>query len=233
MDRRFYKQVDITAEEGGYCVRLDGRVLPSATRRRLLLPNRALADAIAAEWRAQGERVDPFAMPITRLANTGIDQVAVARPRYVGEIVQLAHTDGLAYWAPEPQELVRRQEAEWQPLLDWFAGEVGAPLTVTCGLVAVPQPPDLADALHHRLQRHCDLALAGLQTLASVSGSAVIALALEARHITAEQAYRAAHLGEIYQAEVWGSDAEAEARRQAIALDMAQTARFLELLQDG
>lgn len=231
MNKRFYKAVELAAEEGGFAVLLDGRPLPSTSRRRLLLPSQALADAVAAEWRAQGDRIDPLSMPLTRLANTGIDRVAPERPRYIAEILRFAETDALAYWAPEPAELVARQEAEWRPLLAWFAGEVGRPLAVTSGIAALPQDPEVARVLAARLERRSDLALAGLQTLTAVTGSAVVALALDAGRIGPEEGFRAAHLDELYQAEIWGSDAEAERRRRDIAEDIAQTVRFLILLE--
>lgn len=233
MSKRFYKNVDAVAEEGGYCIRLDGRPLPSTNRRRLLLPSRALAEAVAEEWRAQGDKIDPLSMPLTRLANTGVDRVAPERGRYVEEVVRYLQTDALSYWAPDPQELVARQQAVWQPLLDWFAQEFGRPLAVTRGIRAVPQDPELPALVSARLERCSDFALAGLQTLTAISGSAVVALALDAGRLSPEEGFRAAHLDELYQAEVWGTDAEAEKRRRDIADDMAQTVRFLILLEGG
>lgn len=233
MTRRFYKQVHTVAEEGGFAIRLDEHVLPSMARRRLLLPSRELADAIAQEWRAQGERIDPLTMPLTRLANTGVDQVGGQRRRYVTEMVRLAQTDALVYWAEEPRELVQRQEAEWRPLLDWFAGETGHALVVTTGIAAVSQSAEMVSVLDGRLERRSDLALAGLHALASVAGSTVVALAVDAGRVSADRAFQVAHLEETYQAEVWGTDSEAEERRRSIAQDMAATARFLALLRGG
>lgn len=233
MTRRFYKQVHAVAEEGGFAIRLDERVLPSMARRRLLLPNRDLAEAIAQEWRAQGDRIDPLTMPLTRLANTGVDQVGGQRRRYVTEMVRLAQTDALVYWAEEPRELVQRQEAEWRPLLDWFAEETGHALVVTTGIAAVSQPAGMVEVLDGRLEQRSDLALAGLHALASVAGSTLVAMAVDSGRLSPEQAFQVAHLEETYQAEVWGTDPEAEERRQSIARDMVTTAGFLALLHGG
>ncbi|MEQ8348305.1 MAG: ATP12 family protein [Sneathiellaceae bacterium] len=232
MTRRFYKTVETVAEEGGHGIRLDGRPLPTTSRRRLVLPTAALAAAIAAEWQAQGDKVEPLTMPLTRLANTGIDRVADDRPRYVEEILRHLQTDTLAYWSPAPADLAARQAAVWTPLLDWVGEQLGHRLAVTTGIVAQPQAPGLAMALAARLEPRSDLALAGLQTLVSATGSAVVALALEAGRLAPADAFQAAYLDELYQAEIWGADQEAEQRRQAIAEDLVQTTLFLQLL-DG
>ncbi|MFC3227638.1 ATP12 family chaperone protein [Marinibaculum pumilum] len=232
MTKRFYKTVTVHPDADGHAIRLDDRPLPTTTRRNLVLPTPDLAEAIAEEWRAQGDKVDPLSMPLTRLANTGIDRVAGERDRYVAELVRYTDTDTLAYWAPDPAELVARQRAEWQPLLDWFAEHVGHPMQTTSGISAVSQRPEVAAVLSARLAARSDLALGALQTLVAVSGSAVVTLALDAGRLDPEAAFRAAFLDELYQAEVWGTDREAEQRRRAIAEDMAQTARFL-LLLDG
>ena len=233
MTKRFYKTVSVTGlETGGHGLQLDDRPLPSTTKRQLVLPTPALAEAIADEWRAQGDKVDPLTMPLTRLANTAIDRVADDRDSYVAEIVRYTQTDTLAYWTPDPAELADRQAKEWRPLLDWFADHVGHSMATTTGIGAVHQRPEIAVVLTDRLQARSDLALAALQTLVGVSGSAVVTLALDAGVLEPDPAFRAAFLDELYQAEVWGMDSEAEQRRRSIAADMALTTRFLRLL-DG
>lgn len=227
--RRFYKSATSEHGEGGWHVLLDGKVLRSPAKLDFALPTRALAEAIAAEWDAQGEKVDPRAMPMMQLAATAVDRIAADRGRVIAETAAYGGSDLVCYRADAPADLVARQVAAWQPLVAWVAERYDVALAVTTGVVAVPQPPH-ALASFRRVLEGADLfALTAIATLAAAAGSLVIALALAEGRLTPAQAEEAALLDELYQAEKWGSDPEAEARRAGIRRDLADGLRFLVL----
>jgi chaperone required for assembly of F1-ATPase len=227
--RRFYEAATIAPAEGGWCILLDGKLLRSPAKRSFALPAEALAAAIAEEWQAQGEKIDPRSMPLMQLAATAIDRVADARDAVVEEIAGYGGSDLVCYRAAEPPALVRRQEALWQPLIAWLAERYDIALNVTTGIVSVEQPPH-ALATFRRVIEACDLfALTALAAMTGSAGSLVIALALAEGRLSAEEAADAALLDELFQAEKWGSDPEAERRRAAIRADLAAAARFHRL----
>lgn len=211
---------------------LDGRPARTPVKRPLALPVRAAAEAVAAEWDAQGEEFEPTALRLTRLANTAIDRVAGNRPAVVAEVSRFGHTDLVCYRAAEPAELVRRQAEAWQPLVDWAETRHGARLAVTAGVVPTAQPAEGLAALTRAVEAYDDFALTALHAATAASGSLVIGLALGEGRIDSETAFAAACLDEQFQAEFWGVDAEAEARRAALKADIETAARFLALLRD-
>lgn len=232
--KRFYDQAaaaPCAEPEAGYRVLLDGRAVLTPARVEMALPTRALAEAIAAEWAAQGDTVEPRAMPLTGLAWTAIDQVAPGRARVVADIAAHGAHDLLCYRAEGPADLAARQHELWQPLLDWAAVALDAPLAVTAGVVSVAQPPAALDALRRAVAERSDMALAGLAAAVTAAGSLVIGLALCAGRIDAAAAFAAAQLDETYQSERWGEDREAARRRAAIRDDLAAAARFCALLR--
>lgn len=208
--RRFWSAVSVAAEEGGFAVRLDARPLRTPGRAALLLPTRALAEAVAAEWAAQGERIEPAAMPLTRAANTAIDRVAPDPGPLLDELARFGAADLLCYRAEAPAALVRRQAAAWDPLLDWAADELGARLTVGAGIVFIPQPESSLAALRRQLAALSPFALTALSELVALSGSLVIGLAVASGR-DAAALWEVACLDERWQAELWGEDAEAAA----------------------
>ena len=228
--RRFYKEARAAAAEDGFEVRLDGRVLRSPAGGRLALPSEALAAAIAGEWQAQGEKINPETMPIMSLASTAIDRVAIQRGEIVEEILRFAETDLLCHRAEAPDELVRRQAETWQPLLDWAAQDLGAPLTATTGILAVAQPPQSLAALRRAVEALDDLALTALSVAVAAAGSLVIGLALLRGRLDPEAAFDAAELDASYQIELWGEDPEATRRRAVCRADLFAAARFAGLL---
>jgi chaperone required for assembly of F1-ATPase len=228
--RRFYRNVTLAASPQGYTIELDGKPLRSPAKHALLLPNRALAEAIAAEWTAQGEKIQPSSMPLMQLAATAIDRVAPDRARIVAEIAGYAGTDLVCYRASEPPALVARQAQGWDPLIDWLRRRYDVTLNVTSGIVAIPQPPSTLQALTRVVEGYDDFALAALANLVSVSGSLVIALALADGEIVPDEAAHASQLDELFQAERWGEDAEAIERRVAQIGDLVAGKRFLDLL---
>lgn len=227
--KRFYRDVAAAAGDGGFRVLLDGRPVRTPAGAYLEVRSEALARAIAAEWAGQGDTLDPAVMPMTALANAVVDRVGPARDAVVAEAVRYASGDLLCYRADGPEELVRRQEREWQPLTDWARAYLGAPFRITSGIVAVDQPQAVSDAIRAIVRALDDESLAVFSHVAASTGSTVLALALLAGRIDAGTAHRAAVLDEVWQSERWGVDSEAEARRQAIADDIRVAATFLAL----
>ena len=231
--KRFYKEADsapVGAGEGGFAVRLDGREIRTPARAPLVLPSAAVAEAVAGEWAAQGERIEPATMPLMSLACTAIDQVAPNRDAVVGELLDYAGSDLLCYRAEHPEALVARQAEVWQPLLDWAARELDAPLRVTCGIRHEPQAADALAALRRSLEALDDLSLTALDCATRASGSLIIALALLHRRLDADGAFEAAELDGSFQIEMWGEDPEASRRRAAVQADLATARQLLELL---
>lgn len=230
--KRVYKSVETRAIDGGWGVTLDGRPLRTPAKRELSVPSEALATAIAAEWDAQNPDIRPETMPLTRLATTAIDRTAGDREKIVAEIAAYADTDLVCYRAEHPPALAARQEAVWQPLIDWAAGRYDAGLAVTAGILPTPQSPASLKAYAGVVAALDDFRLTALQAATGACGSLIIALALYERRLDAEAAFAASQLDETFQIEAWGEDAEAMRRRAALAEDIAAAARFLELL-DG
>ncbi len=230
--KRLYSAVQVESAEAGYAVLLDGRPVRTPGGVSLILPVRALAQVIAGEWDAQEAQVRPDKMPIMRLAASALDRVLPAPDGAIDQMAGYGATDLVCHRADAPADLVALQDAAWQPLVDWAADALGAPLTVTVGVVPVAQPPAALSALRDALARHPPMALAALQLATASSGSVVIALALAGGILDAASAAAASQIDETFQAERWGEDEEAALRRVALADDIAAAARFLELL-DG
>jgi chaperone required for assembly of F1-ATPase len=229
--RRFYKTATSTPVEGGWGILLDGKALRSPAKRPFVLPTEALAQAIAEEWQTQGEKVEPSSMPLMQFAATAIDRLADNRAALVDEIAGYGRSDLVCYRSAEPPSLVRRQEETWQPLIAWAAERYDIALNVTSGIVAVDQPAHTF-ATFRRVLEACDLfALTALAGATGIAGSLVIALALMEGRLSANEAADAALLDELYQAEKWGSDPEAERRRAAIRADLQAAKRFHTLSQ--
>jgi chaperone required for assembly of F1-ATPase len=231
--RRFYKDVAVIAADAGFAVTLDGKVLRSPAKHDLHLPTRNLAEAIAAEWSLQGEKIQPHTMPLMQLAATAIDRVAPNHARIAAETAAYAGTDLLCYRAEDPPALAQRQAQSWDPLLDWLRRRYDVTLKVTSGIVPIPQPPATLQVLARAVDGQDDFALAALASLTSAAGSLVIALALADGEITAEQAAHAAQVDELFQAERWGEDAEAVENRIAQLGDLVAGKRFLDLLRSA
>jgi chaperone required for assembly of F1-ATPase len=229
--RRVYKDVETRPLDNSWGVALDGKPLRTPATLELAVPNEVLASAIAAEWDAQQEEIRPATMPLTRLAATAIDRTSAQRDLVVAETAGYAGTDLLCYRAETPPALVARQDAVWQPLIDWAATRYGAALAVTTGIVPAPQSPAALRAFAAIVAGQDDFRLTALHTLTTASGSLVIALALLEGRLDAEAAFAAAQLDETFQIETWGEDTEAAARRRALAADIAAAARFIALLQ--
>lgn len=211
--KRFYKTAAMEAEEGGFLLRLDGKRAMTPARQPLAVPHRHLAEAIVAEWEGQGEFIDPGVMPVTRLANSAIDGVASRLEEVRAEVLGYAGTDLLCYRAGEPEGLVARQSEAWDPLLGWAEESFGR-FALAGGLVHVAQPDATLSALSAAVEAYDDpFRLAGLSLAATLSGSALIALALGEGALDVDAAWAAAHVDEDWNISLWGADAEATQRR--------------------
>ncbi len=231
LNRRAYQAVTLAAAEGGVSVRLDDKDLTTPGGRALILPNRALAEAIAAEWAAQEATIRPETMPLTQLAATALDRIAPERAGIAKAVLAYGGTDLLCYRADAPADLAQRQSAAWQPLLDWAETRLGARLIPTPGILAIAQPPASLAALAAHLDRLDIWRLSAVQAATAASGSLILALALAEGRIDGAGLFTLCQLDETYQAERWGETEEAKPRRDALAADLAAAARFLDLLR--
>ncbi|ATE63203.1 ATP12 family chaperone protein [Rhizorhabdus dicambivorans] len=228
--KRFYKTVTTEAVAGGHAIRLDGRAVKTPARADLVLPTSALAHAVAAEWDAQAEEIDPRSMPLTGLANAAIDRVAPDPAAFTQGLAAYAETDLLCYRAESPAELVGSQAEAWDPLLDWAQQRYDIHFELAEGIVHRAQPPETVARLAAAIHQRDAFALAALQPLVTISGSLVIALALAEGEIDVESAFAAAHLDELWQIEQWGEDELARQARENKRADFKAGARFLALL---
>ncbi len=214
--KRFYRTVGVGEVKGGFALLLDGRRALTPARKPLILPSRALAEAIAAEWAGQGEAIDPAAMPLTRLSACALDGVAAAMEETRAEIAGYAGSDSLCYRAEAPDALVAAETAAFDPVLDWTERALGAKFLLGEGVVHVRQPARALKAVRAALETLEDpFALAALRVMTSLTGSALLALAVARSALSAEDAWRIAHVGEDFQIGQWGEDEEAKARRAA------------------
>ena len=225
--KRFWKQVAVDAER---VVRLDDRPVRTPGRAPLALPTPALAEAVANEWRAVGETIDPRAMPLTGLSNAAIDRIAPAHADFAAGLARYGETDLLCYRADLPEPLVARQAAAWDPLLDWARRRYDVHFALATGVMHVPQPPATLARLAEAVASRDAFALAGLSPLVTVSGTLVGALALAERAIDADALWHAATVDEAWQAEQWGEDALATEAAAARRRDLDAGARLLALL---
>lgn len=227
--KRFYKLAEVREEaDGRHALALDGRRARTPGRNALAANNRAVMEAVAREWARQGEALDPADMPLTRLVNSALDGVAEAMDETRAEIVRFAGSDLLCYRAESPEALAERQRAAFDPVLDWAEKLLGARFVLAAGLIHVAQPPETIAAFREAIEGYDDpAALAALSVITTLTGSAVLALAVARGRLTAAEAWRIAHVDEDFQIEKWGEDAEAAARRAARWREMEAAASVL------
>ncbi len=226
--KRFYKQVSVTPDLG---ILLDNRPVKTPAKATLILPNAALAEAVAEEWRAQGADINPFSMPFTGFANAAIDRVSADPAEFAAGIATYAETELVCYRAGEPPELVARQAALWDPVLRWAEQRYTVSFTRVTGIMHQPQPPETLERLSRAIAERGDWELAPLSPLVTISGSFLIALAMLDDAMPAEAAFDAAHLDELWQAEQWGEDDFALEARAAHRKDFLAAAQFLDLVR--
>ncbi|MGV1013804.1 MAG: ATP12 family chaperone protein, partial [Methyloceanibacter sp.] len=199
LPKRFYKEVAVADEGGGVGLRLDGKPVRTPLKKPLVLPTRALAEAVAEEWRAQGERIDPETMPLTKLANSVIDGVAGREQAVIGDIVAHAASDLLCYRADGPQGLVAAQKAQWDPVLAWAKDAFDAPFMLAEGVVHATQPQASLKRIEEQINHLDPFSLAALHVMTGLTGSALLALAVVLKRLTPEEAWQAAHVDEDWQ----------------------------------
>lgn len=224
--KRFWTEVRV-GEDGG--VALDGRPVRTPGRVPLTLPTPALAEAVADEWRAVGATLDPRAMILTGLANAAIDRIAADPRAFAAGLSRYGDSD-LLYYRAEEGPLAERQAAAWDPLLDWARSRYDVHFALQRGIMPVAQPEATIARLDGVVAALPPFALAGLSPVVTLTGSLVASLALVERAASADAVWTAAEIDEAWQAELWGEDAEATARRGARRREFDAAVRFLALL---
>lgn len=207
--KRFWKVASVSEGPEGFGVTLDGRAVRTPAKAQLIVPTRTMAEAIAAEWDAQGDHVDPRTMPATRGANAAIDKVTVQHAEVADMLAAYGATDLLCYRAESPAELIARQAEQWDPLLDWLEETYGARLVTSVGVMHVAQTDEALARLTREVHALSAFELAAFHDLVSLSGSLVIGLAATRDAWPIEELWAVSRLDEDWQAEQWGVDEEA------------------------
>ncbi len=227
--QRRFKTVEVVPEGGMFAVFLDDLRLKTPAGKAVFAPSKALALALADEWKEQGQTILPATMPLTQLVFTAADRVAGRRAEVVDDLLHYAGSDLLCYRADAPAELAARQAAAWDPWLEWSAKALGARLSVTVGIIAVNQPKESLDALKAEVESFSDMRLAALASAAAALGSLVLGLALARGELDAATAFKICQVDETFQIERWGGDEEANLRRERLRTDVVAAATFFDL----
>jgi chaperone required for assembly of F1-ATPase len=227
--RRFWKTVSVDPVDAAFEVRLDGRPIRTPAKSRLLLPTADLARAVALEWEAQEDTVDPGTMVFTRMANSAIDKVTPRFDEVVAHLVGYGETDLVCYRATHPEALLRRQEEAWDPWISWAQSALGARLVSTKGVIPVPQDPAALASFSAAISGYSAFEVAALHDLVGLSGSLVLGVATAMEAERPEVLWETALVDEIWQVEQWGEDDEATrvaALKKAAFLDAARFLQF-------
>lgn len=228
--KRFYTDVTVeAADQDLYAVLLDGRSVKTPGRSDLRLRTLVLAEAVAAEWRSQEEKIDPNTMPLTQIACTAIDRIAENRQEIQGLIAKYAETDLLCYRANAPNDLVEMQSAHWQPLLDWLAKDQGIALNSTQEILPQSQDPIALEKVLSLVQGFDDHELSAVSVVTQATGSVIIALALAYGEVDGQNAVKASQVDETHQSQLWGLDHEAEMRLNSLTADILAAETYLRL----
>lgn len=231
LPKRFYKGATVSVgADGAQQILLDGRPLKTPKKRPLAVHSAGLAEAMAAEWAAQGKLIDPATMPLTRIANTAIDAVADAMDEVRADVVAFAGSDLVCYRAADNEALCRRQAAAWDPVVAWARQRLGARFVLGEGVMPVEQPTEALDRVAAAVGMFDMFQLSALHVLTTITGSALLALAHANGALDADAVWAAAHVDEDFQIEFWGPDAEAEARRVFRRGEFDAASRMLRLL---
>lgn len=226
--KRFYKKATTAPVEGGFGVFLDDRAIKTPMKSPLTVPTAALGEAIAAEWMAQGEFIEPEVMPFTKFANTALDRVEGRREAIIADFIAYAGSDLLCYRADGPESLVNRQIQSWDPILDWARTAHGIELNSTTGIIHTDQPAESLNRLAKLFDAEDCFVLAALHNVTTLTGSAVLALAYGKGATSAQDVWTAAHVDEDWNIEQWGSDVEAEALRASRRKEFDGIVTFFE-----
>jgi chaperone required for assembly of F1-ATPase len=213
LPKRFYTVVSVDAGDDGFSILLDGRPVRTAHRNRLVLPDEVFARRVADEWDAQETEIDPLRMPLTRIANVALDAVSKRMPEVAEDIAKYAGNDLLFYRAEMPDTLVQRQNEQWGAVLAWAEARYAGRFVLAEGIMPVRQDPALIARIRERLEPGSPLWLAALHVATTLTGSALLALALAQEAFDPDTIWRAAHLDEDWNIEQWGADEEAQRTR--------------------
>ena len=227
--KRVYSNVGVVEVPGGFAVTLDDKPIRTSSGRQVVVPIRDIADAIAAEWQAQRETIDPLTMPLTRLANSVVEAVVDRVDAVTDDVAKYFQSDFLFYRAGHPDALVAREAAHWDPVLFWAADALGAHFILAEGIVHVRQPESAVAAARAALPTD-PWSIAALHVITTLTGSALLALALLRGVLDQDQVWAAAHVDEDWNAEKWGVDEEIAARRAARFVEFAAAASVLKAM---
>lgn len=229
--KRFWKEATISEVEGGYRVELDGRPVRTPAKALMVVPTKAMAEAIAAEWDAQTEEVKPESMPITRSANAALDKVSIQFDEVADMLSAYGGSDLLCYRADSPVELTKRQSDEWDPILDWAEGRFGTRLVCGFGVMPVTQSDENLRVLRDHVGTLSPFEIAAFHDLVGISGSLILALAVIEGHLTAEDAWLKSRVDELWQEEQWGQDDEATELAMHKQGEFLMASRIYQMLQ--
>jgi chaperone required for assembly of F1-ATPase len=228
--KRFYKEAGIADTNGGFAITLDGKPIKTPSGRMVTVPVRAIAEAIAEEWRAQQEMIDPLTMPLTRFANSVVESVVDRVAPVRDDVARYFQSDLLFYRAGHPQALVEKEAAHWDPVLFWAADTIGAHFILGEGIMHVRQPDTAVEAAQRALPDD-PWSVAAVHVVTTLTGSALLALALAHDARDADQVWDAAHVDEDWNRDQWGVDEEVAARRAAREVDFQAAVRILRAMK--
>lgn len=231
LPKRFYKSVTVEPRGDGYAVFLDGRVTKTPGRVETVVPSKALAELMAAEWEAQEIHINPLDMPVVRLINSGVEGGPEVADPLRAEVIKFAGNDLMLYRADSPRELVAVQEEVWDPVLTGLARHFAIRFQPVIGIMHEDQPQSTLNKLSESLEGTHHLALAAMVSATGLCGSGLLAIALREKLIDADVAWTAAHVDEDHNIRLWGEDAEATARRTARRIEFDAAVRVLELVE--
>ncbi len=230
LPKRFYERAAATEHDTGFGIELDGRPVKTPLKRLLTVPKKALAEAIAGEWNAQEDVIDPVLMPLTKHANSANDRIEGHRADVVDELAAFGASDLVCYRADGPDTLVARQAQHWDAVLRSIETAIGARFILVQGVMFQAQPPETLNLLRQQIDDHDAFTLAALHTVSNLTGSVLIALALVQGDVSEQAGWAAAHVDEDWQIEQWGSDEEAGKRRAARLSEYSAALRYVSLL---
>ena len=227
--KRFWKTVTADEVDGGFAVHLDGRPVRTPLKTPVVVPTQAMAEAMKAEWDAQGEKIDPLSMPVTRAANAALDKVATQHAEVVDMLAAYGDSDLLCYRADSPDTLVEQQAEGWDPLIDWAATELGAPLLLRTGVMHHPQDPKTLGVLHGHVAGFDAFRLTAFHDLVAITGSLILGLAVTRGRLDSTQAWHLSRIDEEWQISQWGADDEAEKQASLKMRDLQRAEAFFRL----
>jgi chaperone required for assembly of F1-ATPase len=230
--KRFYARAGAAEGKDGFAITLDDKPIRTPSGRQVAVPNKEIADAIVAEWEAQQEFIEPLTMPLTRFANSVVDAVVDRVEAVTDDLAKYFQSDLLFYRAGHPEALVAREAALWDPVVFWAADTLGAHFILAEGIVHVRQPDQAVAAARAALPTG-PWPIAALHVVTTLTGSALLALALLRGVLDEDQVWSAAHVDENWNSEQWGVDGEVAARRAARLIEFKAAARVLKALDPG